>query len=38
MDIVPTVMARKLALLSAIRINMIRSVESEKSAVLADTD
>ena len=38
MDIVPTVMARKLALLSTIRINMIKSVESEKSAVLADTD
>jgi hypothetical protein len=38
MEIVPTVMARKLALLSTIRINMIKSVESEKSAVLADTD
>ena len=38
MEIVPKVMARKTAVLSAIRINMIKSVDSEKSAVMADTD
>jgi hypothetical protein len=32
------VMARKAAVLSALRINMIKSVEAEKSAVMADTD
>ena len=38
MEIVPKVMARKAAALSAIRINMVKSVEAEKSAVMADTD
>lgn len=38
MDIVPKVMSRKAAALSAIRINMVKSVEAEKSAVMADTD
>lgn len=38
MEIVPKVIARKAAVLSALRINMIKSVESEKSAVMADTD
>jgi hypothetical protein len=38
MEIVPKVMARKTAVLSALRINMIKSVDSEKSAVMADTD
>jgi hypothetical protein len=38
MEIVPKVMARKAAALSAIRINMVKSVEVEKSAVMADTD
>jgi hypothetical protein len=38
MDIVPRVMAQKTAVLSALRINMIKSVESEKSAVMAATD
>jgi hypothetical protein len=38
MEIVPKVMARKAAVLSALRINMIKSVDSEKSAVMADTD
>jgi hypothetical protein len=38
MEIVPKVMARKAAVLSAIRINMIKSVDAEKSAVMADTD
>lgn len=38
MEIVPKVMARKAAVLSALRINMIKSVESEKSAVMAITD
>jgi hypothetical protein len=38
MEIVPKVIARKAAVLSALRFNMIKSVESEKSAVMADTD
>ena len=38
MEIVPKVMARKAAVLSALKINMIKSVDSEKSAVMADTD
>lgn len=38
MEIVPKVMARKAAALSAVRINMVKSVEAEKSAVMADTD
>ncbi len=38
MEIVPKVMARKAAVLSGIRINMIKSVDAEKSAVMADTD
>jgi hypothetical protein len=38
MDIVPKVMSRKATALSGIRINMIKSVEAEKSAVMADTD
>lgn len=38
MDIVPKVMSRKAAALSGIRINMIKSVEAEKSAVMANTD
>jgi hypothetical protein len=38
MEIVPKVMARKATVLSAIRINMVKSVEAEKSAVMADTD
>lgn len=38
MEIVPKVMARKAAVLSAIRITMIKSVDAEKSAVMADTD
>jgi hypothetical protein len=38
MDIVPKVMSRKAAALSAIRIDMIKSVEAEKSAVMANTD
>lgn len=38
MEIVPRVMARKAAVLSAIRFHMIKSVEAEKSAVMADTD
>jgi hypothetical protein len=38
MEIVPKVMARKAAVLSAIRVHMIRSVGAEKSAVMADTD
>ncbi len=38
MEIVPKVMARKAAVLSALRVNMIKSVDSEKSAVMADTD
>jgi hypothetical protein len=38
METVPKVMARKAAVLSAIRINMIKSVEAEKSAVMADSD
>lgn len=32
------VMARKVAVLSTLRLNMIKSVEAEKSAVMADTD
>jgi hypothetical protein len=38
MDIVPKVMSRKTAALSGIKINMIKSVEAEKSAVMANTD
>jgi hypothetical protein len=38
MEIVPKVMARKAAALSAMRINMAKSVEAEKRAVMADTD
>jgi len=38
MDIVPKVMSRKAAALSGIRINLIKSVEAEKSAVMANTD
>jgi hypothetical protein len=38
MEIVPKVMSRKAAALSGIRINMIKSVEAEKSAVMANTD
>jgi hypothetical protein len=38
MDIVPKVMSRKTAALSGIRINLIKSVEAEKSAVMANTD
>ncbi len=38
MDIVPKVIARKTAVIYAIRINMIKSVESEKSAVMAESD
>jgi hypothetical protein len=38
MDIVPKVMSRKAAALSAIRINMVKSAEAEKSAVMANTD
>lgn len=38
MEIVPKVMAHKAAALSAIRINMVKSAEAEKSAVMADTD
>jgi hypothetical protein len=38
MEIVPKVIARKAAVLSSLRINMIKSAESEKSAVMADTD
>ena len=38
MEIVPKVMARKAAVLSALRIKMIKSVDLEKSAVMADTD
>ena len=38
MEIVPKVMARKAAVLSAIRVHMIQSVGAEKSAVMADTD
>ncbi len=38
MEIVPKIMARKAAALSAIRIHMVKSVEAEKSAVMADTD
>jgi hypothetical protein len=38
MEIVPKVMARKAAALSAMRINMVKSAEAEKRAVMADTD
>ena len=38
MEIVPKVMARKAAALSGIRIHMVKSVEAEKSAVMAVTD
>lgn len=38
MDIVPKVMSRKAAALSVIKINMIKSVEAEKSAVMANSD
>ena len=38
MEIVPKVMAQKAAALSGIRINMVKSVEAEKSAVMAATD
>lgn len=38
MDIVPKVMSRKTAAVSAIKINMIKSVEAEKSAVMANSD
>jgi hypothetical protein len=38
MEIVPKVIARKAAALSGIRINMIKAVEAEKSAVMANTD
>jgi leucyl-tRNA synthetase len=38
MDVVPKVMAGKTAVISALRINMIKSVGSEKSAVMAETD
>jgi len=38
MDIVPKVMSRKAAALSGIRINMVKSVEAEKSAVMASSD
>lgn len=38
MELVPKVIARKVAVLSALRINMIKSAETEKSAVMADTD
>jgi hypothetical protein len=38
MDIVPKVMSRKAATLSVIKINMIKSVEAEKSAVMANSD
>jgi hypothetical protein len=38
MEIVPKVMSRKAATLSAMKINIIKSVEAEKSAVMANTD
>lgn len=38
MEIVPKVMSRKAAALSAMKINIIKSVEAEKSAVMANTD
>jgi hypothetical protein len=38
MDIVPKIMSRKAAALSAIRIHIIKSVEAEKNAVMANTD
>jgi hypothetical protein len=38
MEIVPRIMARKLAALSAVKTGMLTSVEAEKSAVMADTD
>lgn len=37
-DSVPKIMAQKMELLSALRINLLKSVELEKSAVMADTD
>ena len=37
-DSVPAIMANKLEALSALRINLLKSVEFEKSAVMADTD
>lgn len=38
MEIVPRIMARKLAAISAIKTGLLTSVEAEKSAVMADTD
>lgn len=38
MEIVPKIIARKAAILSTLRIEMIKSVEAEKSAVMAATD
>lgn len=37
-DSVPRMIASKMEALSALRINLLKSVESEKSAVMADTD